>query len=731
MKITDSKKSFSFRNKNFQLFRDNNGVIQIDAPNKMVLAYAQGLAHAIDRGMQMNLLRIITQGRLSECLKSDAETNAIDYFMRDVGFARAAKQELTKLKEAPLEFLNAYCEGVNYFFDNNNGPFEFKLVGYKIEKWKPEDSLATLKIMGYIGLAQTQQDMQKFMIQSIKADVSPEIIKNLFSPHLDEMDENIIKHIKNLNISFPTIPDEIKFAAGIPTIKASNNWVVSGEKSESGSPIQCNDPHLELNRLPGIWYETVATIKDDYYSGVTMPGIPGFVMGKNKYLSFGFTYGFMDMIDFFIEEIKDGKYKQGENWVELTTKREEIKTKGKSNPSLFLTIYQTPRGTIELEHDKKLEDGFYLSRAWSALDNGAAESIESLYNFLECKDVKSAQEVSRNVCISCNWLFADIKGNIGYQQSGVLPKRKGSGIMPLEGWNPENEWEGLVSTENFSTSYNPKEQFLATANNDLNQKGRPIGINLPMGDYRVRRIEELLKSKEKHSISDMKNYQSDLLSLQAKEIMNWVSPHLQKNKIGEILESWDFCYDTKSVGAKIFEDLYQQLLEDLFSPIFGNEVWNDLIKETTVLIDFYHLFDRVLYEEDKLWFGDKTRSELISKSLENLAKKPSLKICSWGEVRQLNMSQIFFDGKLPKFLGFDYGPIALPGSRATIVQGQIYKAHGRTSSFAPSWRMVADLNKHAIETVLAGGPSDRRFSKWYTSDMPNWLNFRYKTLMPH
>ena len=89
---------------------------------------------------------------------------------------------------------------------------------------------------------------------------------------------------------------------------------------------------------------------------------------------------------------------------------------------------------------------------------------------------------------------------------------------------------------------------------------------------------------------------------------------------------------------------------------------------------------------------------------------------------------MLFGEKLPAFLGFDRGPVTGIGGRATIHQGQIYRSGGRETTFFPSFRIVTDLAGDHCRTNLAGGPSDRRFSKWYVSDLENWLNGTYKTL---
>jgi len=92
------------------------------------------------------------------------------------------------------------------------------------------------------------------------------------------------------------------------------------------------------------------------------------------------------------------------------------------------------------------------------------------------------------------------------------------------------------------------------------------------------------------------------------------------------------------------------------------------------------------------------------------------------------MSHIIFGGQLPRFLGFDRGPVVLPGSRATVQQGQIYRSAGRTTTFAPSLRFATDMGIDELHSNISGGPSDRRFSRWYASEMKRWIDNDYKTL---
>ena len=157
----------------------------------------------------------------------------------------------------------------------------------------------------------------------------------------------------------------------------------------------------------------------------------------------------------------------------------------------------------------------------------------------------------------------------------------------------------------------------------------------------------------------------------------------------------------------------------------SREVVTFLMNETGLFNDYYGNFDTILMKQKSAWFNGRSRNYLFKKAIqEGLRITPA----PYGETRQVVLSHLLFGGRLPRFLGFDYGPITLPGNRATVPQGQIFKSAGRITTFSPSYRMIADMATGEIQTTIAGGASDRRFSKWYLSDLQNWLRGVYKTL---
>jgi penicillin amidase len=346
--------------------------------------------------------------------------------------------------------------------------------------------------------------------------------------------------------------------------------------------------------------------------------------------------------------------------------------------------------------------------------------------------VAAAGKAASRLAIPANWLLAGRDGSIAFQQSGLVPKRIAplqSGLFPVPAWEAERRWRGTEPPSELSSAADPSVGFLATANDDR------AFVNLCMGPYRRERIEELLRerlaARGKLSVADLEAIQGDLFSLQAARLMPILRPHLPGSAAGHLLGAWDLRYDARSMGAVLFERVYAALLAEVFGErLFGGEAWRRIASETFLVAFHFHLLDDILTAEDgEDWFGPGGRDALVARVVNGvLADVDPSRLVPWGDGRSVVMKNVFFDGKLPAFLGFDHGPITVEGGRATIVQGQIMSLGGRTTTFCPSWRFVADLSTVEARTALAGGPSDRRFSRYYRTDVERWLSLKTKTI---
>jgi len=729
MRLSQKSRTLAIAGSRLRARRTSEGVIEIWGNDAIELQRGLGYFHAHDRLVQMILVRLVGQGRLCECLKDDDESLAIDIFMRQMGFAKTAREEVGRLTPHALAFAQAYAEGVNESLRRHWRPFEFALVGYRPEPWEPADTLLTINLMSYVGLAQTQQDIEKFLIQAIQQGANVERLKKLFAPHLDGLTDELVDLISRVRIVDAIVPP---LTAAVPSFQCSNNWAVGPARSASGNALECHDPHLECNRLPAVWYEVLLHMPGNYHVGASMPGVPGVVMGRSRDVSAGFTYGFMDMVDYFIEECRDGRCRREQGWQPLRRRLETIFRK--AHAPVEIVVHETERGTLECDRAQQVpDDGLYLCRAYSGEHSGAARSLSALAEIGAAETVAGARRILREVSISGNWVIADRQGNIGYQQSGLLPKRKTSGLYPVPAWWSDHAWQGLVPAGELASTENPPEAFIVTANNLCNQADRPMAINLCQGSYRAERIAELIAAKPRLSPADMQQMQTDLLSPQARRFMSVLRPLLPDTATGKLLADWDLRYDTRSRGATLFEALYRALLREVFGRgLFGLATWEAFVSSTNLVGVYFQVFDEALLGTDEIWFGGQHRCELFRRVAEQSLAMPVESVEPWGHERKVMMHNLFFGGKLPPLIGrlagADYGPIELAGGRATIVQGQIFLTHGRLTSFAPSYRSVTDLGVDQVHTVLAGGPSGRMLSGLYTTDIKRWLNFEYKTL---
>ena len=711
-------------NKPIIIERDAAGVPHIQATGDEDGLLGLGYCHGSDRGLQLLLLRVLTQGRACELLADDEAMLAADRFFRRVAFGLGAEAELDKLPARMMALLDAYVAGINLAFDERV-PWELRLLGYRHEPWARADSLALSRLMAYMNLAQSQGEMERLIVEMVQAGISLAHLDALFPDMLADLDPFLLKRVA---LGERIVPEVVQWLLAVPRTMASNNWVLGPSKTASGHAMLANDPHLEVGRLPAVWYEAVLESDTQYCMGATMPGLPAVIIGRNDNVSWGVTYAYMDAVDSWIEDCRDGCYKRveggEEKWLPFRERRERIKRKKAED--VELVFYENPHGTLDGDPN---EEGLYLSTRWASASATGANSLSAMFSILHVQDVEQGLSVLGQIETAWNWVVADTKGNIGYQMSGLLPDRGGArnGLVPLPGWDPSNDWSGLVPAERLPWIVNPEQGFIVTANNDLNQHGRSRPINLPMSAHRADGIAEALAKRDDWTVEATATLQLDLHSRHSEAFLKVLRPLLPATDNGLILRQWDGRYDAESKGAWLFERFYQALTREVFGEVLGDEVIDHLLEQTGILTDFYLNFDNVLLDPESIWYGDRDRNELVAAVARSAL---NVEARSWRADRSLTMKHLLFGDKLPSWLGFDHGPVVLEGGRATIRQGQIYRSAGRETSFAPSYRFITDMGEHRAHTVLAGGVSDRRWSRWYVSDIDRWLSGRLKTLLP-
>ena len=704
--------------------RDEHGIPHVMAAFDTDLYRGLGYCHAADRALQMLVLRVLVQGRGCELLADSAEMLAVDRFFRRMNFGHEAAAERDKLPGRYQVLLDAYVDGVNRALAESI-PWEMRLLRYKHTPWEAADSLALTRLMAYVNLAQSQGDMERLLVEMVQAGVPTGHLDELFPDLLGDLDPYLLKKVK---LGERLVPEGLSWQSAVPKAMASNNWVVAGDKTASGAALLANDPHLEVNRLPAVWYETALEFDDRFCLASSMPGLPAALLGRTNDLSWGVTYAFMDGIDSWIEDCRDGQYKRVKNgketWAPFRQRKELIKRR--KHPDVEVTFYENDHGVLDGDPN---QPGLYLATRWASASGTGANSVAAIMAMLHAEDVQAGMKLIGHVETAWNWVLADKKGSIGYQMSGRLPQRAPghNGLVPLPGWDHGNDWRGFVPADHLPWIINPECGYIVTANNDLNAHGRCRPINLPMAPFRADSIAAALAARDDWDVATTAALQLDVHSPHAMAYMAVLEPLLPAGKNGDLLRKWDGTYAAESRAAWLFERFYMALQREVLGPRMGAAVVDHLQGETGIVADFAWNLDRVLLDPKSAWYEGRDRDTLWRSVAEHTLK---VKARPWSSGRQLMMSHLLFGGKLPRLAGFDHGPITLAGGRATIRQGQIYRSGGRQTSFAPSYRLVVDFAEDACHTALAGGVSDRRFSSLYTSDVHNWLAGRLKRLAP-
>lgn len=719
------------------IVRDQHGVPHIQAANLNDLNWGMGYCFGLDRSTQLQMMRIVGQGRLCELLEDSDDNLKIDRFFRRMGWHQSDAKQLAKLDMPTRAWCQALCDGINAALSSSKlSPL--RLLGYQAEPWRIEDIFLILRMGSYLTLAQSQAEVERLFIELAQSDISSEKLAELFPVDAEQLDRELLNKIE---LPERLIPSELLWKTAIPRAMASNNWVVSPHKSRSGKAMMANDPHLEVNRLPNVWYEMSLSCPEYQGLGYGMPGVPGLLVGRTANIAWGVTYTFMDSVDSWVEHCKNGRYRRGKAWRKFDCRTEVIKRK--KHPNETVQFYHNAHGVLDGApfngQGEQEQDRYLLSTAWAPAHFGAT-SLNASYALTRAQSAKQAGDILGQVESAWNWVISDDQGNIAYQMSGLCPKRpeNWNGFTPAPGWDKHFDWAGFEAPEDLPRAYNPECGYLVTANEDLNHLGKVKPINMPMGDYRSERIRTLLESQNAHDLNSFSAIQMDTYSLQAKHFLDILLPLLGDNDpLAALLRSWDGHYNEASLGAPLFECFYAALRQQIFglqatgTDGFSEGAIEHLRQQSGLFIDFYQQFDRAMLNPNSAWFKEQSQTEAFRTAFERGKQDyqaSGLSGKTWGELNTFSFTNILFQGKLPNWLGFDSDTYPMIGGRATPHQGQIYKSDGRQTSFAPSIRVIADLSEPVLHTRIAGGVSDKRWSPWYKSEIEGWLAGTYKKL---
>ena len=721
------------------ILRDEFGVPHIYATNEEDLYRSIGFAMAQDRLWQMDLLRRVTQGRLSEILGKD-QVNT-DLLMRALRIQQKSEKILKGIHPNINLCLNAFAEGVNYYIENYPLPPEFKVLGYKPEPWQPVHSI---NLIGYMSWDLTSGWDTEFLLHDLQKEIPMDMIRE-FIPDLNNHKTAIYPEFGAASIQLGetllSAGNELE-KLGVQVFHGSNNWAVSGKKSKSGFPLMANDMHLGLF-APGIWYQMHHVVEGKLnVTGLVLPGQPFVIAGHNDSIAWGMTNVMVDDLDFYAETLNEdsSKYMLDGEWLPLVTHTEKIATK--EGETIEKVLQFTHRGPIVNQFKKEKETP--LSIHW--LGNEMSSEIRTVYLLNRAKNWTDFRyAVSTFKSVSQNIVYADVQGNIGLQCSAGVPMRLGSGIQIYPGDTRKYDWTGLVPFEQLPFEYNPERGFVSSANNKTVPDDYPYYVShwfaMPS---RIDRIREMLTDKEKLGIEDFQEMHSDFKSKQAERMQpifvqalgkrnNW--DNTQKQAL-EKLKNWNLVLTKESQATAIYEILYRKTCENLIKDELSAEMFAK-IKGDRMLLE--NLLFNVLGNENSAWVDNvktdavETFEDVICQSFEETLEELSTTLgenveeWNWGKIHTFTISHpLGVVSALDKVFKLNRGPFEMPGSFHTVCPysysyNNLYKVnHGA------SHRHIFDTsNWNQSKTIIPTGTSGIPASKFYLDQTELYIKNQY------
>ncbi len=659
---------------------DRYGIPHIEAANSQDTYRVLGFIMASERIFQMDLMRRLVNGKLSEVF-GDKTINA-DIMLRKLRLKKTAESFFakngSKINQNILSQANAFLEGIHYYLDNHSLPVEFDLLGYKPERFEVADIMGITYYMamtfaegltGDVFMSELREKLpeDKMKIIRVGADVdldyfpSQKIVKSNF--------------IKNLHQSLTEIKEYL------PIFHGSNSWVLAPKRTKLGKAILANDPHIGASN-PHIFYEAHIKYPGFELYGHFIPLNPFAALGQTPYSAWGITMAELDDLTVYQEKFDPQdltKVMYKNEWVQVESYYEVIKIKGQKDKKI--QVVMTPHGPL-LDGTRYGAEGKNLSLTWSVYhpDNNVLQSLYELPLARSVDDFKRAVSHAAAPGLNISWI--NKQGDIAWWVLGKFPKLP-DGVdydLTLNGWDGKHEIERYYTVDENPHEVNPESGLIITANYkpQYAEFDHFDGYWQPAG--RFFRIEKILSQKEKWSIEDFKKIQLDNFIPEQQKIREQVLSGLTTDKLSEYeqkvlkeFKAWDGGSDKKSIGASIYHMLNYQLTYNIFSDELGEAGF----KKFASIADFWHAYKKLLLNlNHSFWDNVKTDhvesghdiiitsfQEAVVKLQERLGQK--VESWRWGRLHQAHYIHPL--GKVkPLNLIYNIGPIPAAGGRYVI-----------------------------------------------------------------
>jgi len=720
------------------VYFDDIGVPHINAQNQKDAYLALGYVHAQDRLWQMELVRRIAAGRLSEILGK--ELLSVDQFFSGLGIEEAANKTIASLDKSSQAYIltQAYLDGVNQFIKNGKTPLEFILLGLEKEKYTIKD---IYNVFGYMSFS--------FAVAHKTDPLLTEIKEKLGAPYLSEL---LGFAGENLTVNKTSIPEKINatISRAVSSIMddlpvspfiGSNSWVIAPEKTKNGKVIFANDPHIGFSQ-PSVWYQNHIKTPDFEIYGFNIALMPFPLMGHNRAYAYGMTILANDDLNFYIEEDNPEnslEYKtiDGYEKYQLVDKTIHVKNAIETN----FQVKVSRHGPIMNGLIKHVIDERPIAMNWiyTQLTNEMLEVSYGISHANSMRDFKKS--VAKIHAPGLNVMYGDAKDNIGWFSSAKLYQlRDGlSSKTYLNGASGNDEIIEYLPFEENPQAINPTWKYVYSANNQPDSVRGKLYQGYYQPQDRAKRIVELLDEKNDFTKKDVSKMIYDVKSSTVSEISKGLLKSVEKSKgtaserkAFSIIENWDGNYLKTSVGPTIFNRFLYEFLK---------ETYNDELGDSFQLFINSQLQDQVLplqvNREKSVWWDNisskdkiETRTDIVNLAFKNaiafLQNQLGENIEDWTWNRVLSIEHEHAIGKAGGLLRtfFNVGPFETIGGNE-VINNQIFNLDSTgyyKVTAGPSTRRIVDFSD--VENSLAilpTGQSGNVFSEYYKDQTEKYL----------
>ncbi|GAC1591712.1 MAG: penicillin acylase family protein [Ginsengibacter sp.] len=715
-----------------EVLRDQWGVNHIYAQNEHDLFFTQGYCAAKDRLFQFEIWRRQATGTVAEILGEKELT-------RDIGtrlfkFRGNLNSELQHYHHNGIQIINAYVDGVNQYITTilktpDQLPIEFKLLHLLPGLWTPEVVIS--RHQGLLGNVTEELKIGRAVAAS-----GPEKVKSIMWFHpkdpIIDLDPSITADLlsKDILALYKASHTSVFFNKEELEPEGSNNWIVSGSRTASGHTMLANDPHRKI-AVPSLRYIVHLVAPGWNVIGGGEPEIPGVSVGHNEEGAWGLTIYETDGEDLYVYDLNPNdltSYKYNGQWIKMKELDETIPVKNQDPRSVKLRY--TIHGPVTFI-DSVNHKAYAVKCAW--LEPGGAPYLASLRI-----DQAKTWESFRDACSYShipgeNMIWADKKGNIGWQAIGIAPIRKNfSGLVPVPG-DGRFEWSGYLPLKERPHLLNPKQGYFATANQNVTPTSYhhwdAVGYSWA-DSFRGDRINNVLNANKHITISQMEALQTDYFSIPATSFVPFLKnisfndPLTTEAK--KIITNWNFIMGKNSIAAGIYAMWEQQIMLLANKKWIPNELKPFLSFQTSKVIQRLYHPEQISSTE-----STQTRDNFIKESFENavnaLKNKLGASTAQWvyGQDKYKHITMIhqlsdLVDNKTKNKL--DIGPLPRGGNAYT--PGSTGSSDNQQSG--ASFRLIVDTGDWDKAVMInTPGQSGDPASPYYSNLFSLWGNDKY------